>query len=139
VHLRRALILFAVVLGLTALVAAIAPRGGDDNSSSTSTPQPPSSTTPGSATAGPTRVELRAKQKGSPETRRVKAGTHAIVRVQVDEPGQVSIPTLGLTDDAEPRTPATFDVFFTDPGRATVELQPAAGEQQRVGTIEIQR
>ena len=138
-HLRRALILFAVVLGLTALVAAIAPRRGDDNSSSTSTPQPPSTTGPESATAGPTRIELTAKQKGSPETRRVKAGTHAIVRVQVDEPGQISIPELGLTDDAEPRTPATFDVFFAVPGRATVELQPAAGEQQRVGTIEIQR
>jgi hypothetical protein len=139
VHLRRALILFAVVLGLTALVAAIAPRGGDDNSSSTSTPQPPPTTTPESATAGPTRIALTAKRKGSPETKRVKAGTHAIVRVQVDQPGQVSIPALGLTDDAEPRTPAAFDVFFANPGRATVELLPAAGEQRRVGTIEIQR
>jgi hypothetical protein len=139
VHLRRALILFAVVLGLTALVAALAPRGGDDNSSSTSTPQPPPTKGSGSTAAGPTRIELTAKQKGSPETKHVKAGTHAIVRVRVGEPGQVSIPALGLTDDAEPRTPATFDVFFADPGRATVELQPAAGEQQRVGTIEIRR
>lgn len=138
-HLRRALILFAVVLGVTALVAAVAPRGDDNNSSTPTVPQTTPTTTPGSASGGPIRIELTAKRKGSPEDKRVKVGTHAIISVAVEEPGQASMPALGLTDDAEPRTPAAFDVFLDDPGRVIVQFEPAAGEQQRVATIEVER
>ncbi len=56
----------------------------------------------------------------------------------VDEPGQVSIPLLGLTAPAEPLTPARFDVLVTAAGAYPVVFTPAQGDEEReVGTLTV--
>jgi hypothetical protein len=130
-HLRRALLLFALVLGLAALVASLAPPPPERRS----TPKRPSPTgerpraqareRPG----GPVRVEFG---RG---TRRVDVPAHVIVTVRVPSVGQVELPGLGQVSSAEPSTPATFDLFLGGQGRHEVVFAPAEGPSRRVGTL----
>ena len=146
-HLRRALLLFAIVLGLAAVAASISrPRGASDplRSPTSTTQQQP--TTPsaspapgGSAPAGsPTPVELTFPA-GAPHTRRIQAGQSATVLVEVAEAGQVGIADLGMSAVAEPLTPARFDVLTTTVGRHPITFAPAgaADQKQRVGTLVV--
>ena len=61
------------------------------------------------------------------ESKRLAAGRAATVEVSVAEPGDVSIPGLGLTEPAEPDTPASFDVLATSPGPYELVFMPASG------------
>jgi hypothetical protein len=128
VHLRRALLLFAIVLGMAALVASLSrpidERGGD------TTPQEPRETGPPVATPAPA-PELPATlsfDAAENQSMRLRAGRAATLEVWVSEPGDVEIPRLGLTAPADPLTPARFDVLQTRPGRYELIFMPAAGD-----------
>ena len=138
-HLRRALLLFAIVLGLAAIVASVSrtdrgshsepprPRAG---------PTPPRGETPRAAEA----VLVRFAASEHRTVRRLAVGRPAVVSVTAGQAGLVSIPGLGLSRSAEPGTPARFDVFQTNPGRFGVVFSPAGSERQkRVGTLVLRR
>jgi hypothetical protein len=139
VHLRRALLLFAIVLGLAAVAASVSrPRGADDDPTrvpepTTSTEQPPTAS-PGT----PAAVELTLFA-ADPQPQRIRAGQAATLFVEVEEPGQVAIPNLGMGAAAEPLTPARFDVLTRQTGRHPIEFEPAGadGAQVRVGTLVV--
>ncbi len=138
-ELRRALLLFAIVLGLAAIASTIArppDRGGDET---TETAPPPSekASSPGAKTPQPTTIEFRNAAK--PQTHKLEQGQSATVLVDVETPGQVSIPSLGLTDTGEPLTPAMFEILETKPGSHAIMVQPAASETlpSKVGTLKI--
>jgi hypothetical protein len=138
-QLRRALILFAVVLGLAALAASISqPQRGDERRE-----PPPSPTigTPGAA-PGPEESEtarLRFSERGEPATRELRAGRPAIVTVAVTGPGQVELEGLGLTASADPLTPARFDVLTDEPGRYLVRFTMAGrNESEVVGRLRVE-
>ncbi|HEY1277000.1 MAG TPA: hypothetical protein VGF25_18990 [Thermoleophilaceae bacterium] len=141
-HFRRALLLFAIVLGLAALAASIS-RSPSSNDRPTTAPTrfpPPAEDTTSTPTleAGPPLRAARTIRFDSthPRTRRVRAGTALTVVVDVDQPGQVDIPALGVSDAAEPLTPATFDVLPTDAGPAAVLFTPAGSSEARsAGTL----
>ena len=59
--------------------------------------------------------------------------------MEVEEPGQVSIPDLGMSSAAEPLTPGHFDVLTHQTGRHPIEFEPASGDgaQVRVGTLVV--
>jgi len=145
VHVRRALLLFAVVLGLAALAASLsrpsddAPDRPPDQAGTTttdSTPQasPREEETTEVADSAAT-IELDAADD---ETRRLEAGRSASVEVAVQEPGQVTIPKLGLTGAADPLTPARFDVLVTAEGRFPIEFIPAGSDESRAaGTLVV--
>jgi len=147
VHLRRALLLFAIVLGLAAIAASVSrPR---DSTSERATPPPgalPATETEPAPTASPgsadTAEAAAAVTFDDPErepTRRVPAGQAATVLVEVDEPGEVEIPDLGLSAPGDPLTPARFDVFVSDPGTHEVLFTPAAADEaDEVGTLAIE-
>ncbi len=127
-HLRRALLLFVVVLGLAALAASLSrPRSERSNRRA----QPPAPVTPtvepGPAATEPTRLSFTAG--GRPQTRRLQAGRAATVTVRVREPGQVELQGLGLTTAAEAVTPARFEVLVRRPGRYPVRFMPAGHTQ----------
>jgi hypothetical protein len=127
VHLRRALFLFAIVLGVAALVASLSPPLEERRNDTT--PAEPTESAPPSATATPapepsTALEFDASKNAS---KRVRTGQAATVRVAVDEPGSVTIPGLGLTAPANPRTPARFDILASRPGRYEIVFSPAGG------------
>jgi hypothetical protein len=139
-ELRRALLLFAIVLGLAAIASTIArppDRGGDDTTDTAASAPPPSATSPGAKTPQPTTIEFRSAAK--PQTLELELGQPATVLVDVETPGQVDIPSLGLTDTGEPLTPAMFEILATEPGSHPIMVQPAASETlpSKVGTLKI--
>ena len=133
VRLRRALLLFVIVLGLAALAAGLsgpaerserAPGGGG----------PPAGIEP-ALSGAPTEVRFDAVE---PRRRAVLAGQAAEVYVDVDRPGQVEIPALGLSAVAEPATPARFDVLQQQPGSYPMRFVPAGEEpSERAGTLVV--
>jgi hypothetical protein len=138
-HLRRALILFAVVLGLAALAASVSqPRRDEERREQPSSP--PSRGTP-EASPGPRAskpAQLRFSQRGEPATRRLPADRSAVVSVAVSAPGRVDIEGLGLTAPADPLTPARFDVLTDEPGRFEVRYTRAGREESEVvGTLRV--
>ena len=142
-HLRRALLLFAIVLGLAAVAASVSRSGRDSTTSEPFRPVTPTTTeqqqTPTVAPApGPAQVELRffASQ---PSAQKIEAGQAATVYVEVDEPGQVDIADLGLSAVAEPVTPARFDLLTNETGRHPITFVPAADETAtvRIGTLVV--
>jgi hypothetical protein len=133
VHLRRALLLFAIVLGMAALAASLSRPIEQRRTDTTprTTPEPgPSTAAPGpesnAAPSLPPAVTFQASEK---QSRRLRAGAAATVEVAVREPGTVDIAGLGLTSPADPVTPARFEVFATRPGRYELTFTPAAGER----------
>jgi hypothetical protein len=127
VHLRRALLLFAIVLGMAALVASLSrpieERRDDSEQREPREPRPPTASAP-PAQEPP---ELRSFEASESETMRLRAGTAATVEVSVEEPGTVEIPGLGLSAAADPVTPARFDVLASRPGRYELLFTPAGG------------
>jgi hypothetical protein len=140
VHLRRALLLFAIVLGLAAVAASVSrPRDSE--------PPPPTATEksptvePGNAEpqgeSGPGSVDVSFDAL-HPKARGIEAGQAATVVVEVPDAGQVSIEGLGMTAAAELVTPARFDVLTSNPGRYPITFTPAAAtEPLEAGTLVV--
>jgi hypothetical protein len=134
VHLRRALLLFAIVLGLAAFAASISRPGKDSRESeqTTAPPQGEPTVAPGPAEERPVTLRFNAERE---QVRRLEVGQAATLQVSVDEPGQVEIPLLGQADAAEPVTPARFEIFASEPGRYPIGFTPASGEESRPAGI----
>ena len=121
-HIRRALLLFAIVLGLAAIAASVS-RSPDDSGERESQPAvtseeeaPSPSVSPGNATtvAGVRELVFEADRD---QTRQLDAGQPATVLVEVEEPGLVEISGLGLSAPAQPLTPARFEILTSNPDR----------------------
>jgi len=147
VELRRAILLFAIVLGMAAVVTAVS-RPPVEEGREPSRPPPTTSTTP--ATTTPATPSAEPRPSGAPveialeadlrsETRLLPAGRAAVLTVVAYEPGQVEIPELGLNRFAEPAAPARFDLFVERPDRYAVRFIPTdTGKSRRVGVLEVQ-
>ena len=136
-QLRRVLLLFALVLGLSALVASIAPSPEERDEGS---PEPPATgtTAAGDRAAGPETVSLSVRPAtAQPPLRRVRAGSSFTLEVSVPEPGDVVLDGLGLRESADPLTAARFDLFAHPPGRYDVAFVPVDGERRLAGRIEF--
>ena len=127
-HIRRALLLFAIVLGMAALVAALS-RPVENRRDETTAREP---SEPGPATAAPSPAPSQPSvvsfDAAKDETKRLEQGAAATVEVSVAEAGDVEIPGLGLSVAATPFTPARFDILATDPGEYELLFAPAGGE-----------
>ena len=133
-QLRRALLLFAIVLGLAALVAGLS----KPEDSSDSPQEPVAAAPPAGAPRGEAELVFDAAR---PRRRALEAGQAAELLVEVHLAGQVEIPDLGLSAPADPVTPARFDVLEDRPGSYPILFAPADGseatEPQRAGTLVI--
>jgi len=145
VHIRRALLLFAIVLGMAALVASLSrppeERGAAERSQE---PGPGAGASPeaGPETATPAPVDNPPRpisfDASSRDRRRLEQGRAATIEIAVDEPGSVEVPDLGLTASADERTPARFEVFPTRAGTYAILFTPADGDQSRpAGTLVV--
>lgn len=138
-ELRRALLLFAIVLGLAALVSSVVEPVRTESPRTAATGAPPATAIPGRASGAARPLRLSAAGTRN-RTVTVRAGVAAVLSVAVEEPGQVSIPDLGQTAAAEPATPARFDLLVERPGRLRVVFSPAAGgPASRAGTLRVTR
>jgi hypothetical protein len=129
VHLRRALLLFAIVLGLAALATSISRPEREEPRDRPVSPleQPQASPGPAAAAIG----ELRLPKPGGGRSVALESGQAATLLVSVEEPGQVELPSLGLASPAEPNTPARFELLARDPATHRVRLTPAEGAEER--------
>jgi hypothetical protein len=127
--------LFALVLGLTALAASIAPapRVGETET----TPAPPAAPpAPSTDEPGEVQVKFRApRARGKPPARKVVPGRPLVVEVASKAPGQVRIPRLGRIASVTETVPARFSVLAPAAGRYDVLFEPTGGEIERVGSI----
>ena len=123
------------MLGTAALVAPLA-RPPEDDGDPTQPVEQQDAASGGQPTAterpsGDTAI-VRMRAGGRREVRRVEPGRPVTLVVAVEEPGQVSIPSLGLLQPAEPLTPARFDILVSEPSRHPVETDPVAPGQTTV-------
>ena len=143
--MRRALLLFAIVLGLAAIAASIS-RPRDESATRRGEPpaftppaarERPPTLTPGPETPSKPALELEF-DAAADQSRRLSAGQPATLLVAVDEPGQVEIPLLGLTASADPLTPARFEVLTSEARRYPITFTPADGAEERsAGTLVV--
>ena len=125
-HIRRALLLFAIVLGLAAIAASVSrsPEKSGESESQPAVPseaeQPPSPSVSSGDAAPVSGVRELVFEADRDQTRRLDAGQPATVLVEVDEPGLVEISDLGLNAPAEPLTPARFEIPASDPDRLEI-------------------
>jgi hypothetical protein len=129
------LLLFAIVLGMAALVASLSrpPEQRTDR-------EPREAPGPTTATEAPAANPQKplSFDAAADETRRAPAGRAATLEVSVDEPGSIEIPRLGVSATADPLTPARFEVFPTRSGDYAILFTPARGDESRpAGTLVV--
>ena len=127
---RRFIVLVAVLMGLTALAASVAPRQPIERGGQ-ATPTP----TPSSAPAGEasvTTVQERITTTGRPMRVTVEEGT--LLELEVSGPELDSISLLDEVVVIAPEAAARFDVLADTPGSYPIELVDAG---RRVGTLVV--
>jgi hypothetical protein len=138
VHLRRALLLFAIVLGLAAIVTSITRPGDDRQERQPPPPAPAQEAAPKRDSANAEVKQLRFEATGKPRAQRLALGRPAVVIVEADQPGQVDVEGLGLTAPTAPETPARFDVLADEAGRYELRFTPAGrDESELAGTLVV--
>lgn len=141
-HVRRALLLFAIVLGLAAIAASVS-RTPEESGERAEQPavRPETgnapSVAPGNATPVAGAVELVFDAERD-QTRRVDTGQPARVLVEVEEPGLVEIVDLGQSAPADPLTPARFELLVPEPERLEITFTPVDGDEpSTAGTLVV--
>jgi hypothetical protein len=123
---RRFLVLVAVLMGLTALAASVAPRQpAQRDEGRESTPSPTTADAPTFATVS----ESITEGKG-----RVTVDEGTVVELSVSGPERDSVQVLGRVDSIDPTTPARFSLLADEPGEHPIELLEA---ERRIGTLVI--
>ena len=134
---RRLLLVFAVLLGLTALATSLAPRPNVRPGSAgagVSTPSPVPS--PASVPQSSRRIERTiSADAGRPRARvRARAGDVLALTVRGDVLDGVEITDLGKLEPIEPGSPARFEFLAEAPGEHAIVLLSA---KRQVGLLDI--
>jgi hypothetical protein len=130
---RRLLILAAVLLGLGALAASLAPRdlrGPGRPTTITTVVRPPALPAP----AGRDLALSLDADAARPGTVLARVGDHVRLTVRAAAPDAVSIPALGQVQPVDPYSPAQFDFVADRPLASPITLQQTG---RRVGTLRI--
>ena len=124
-HARRALLLFALVLGLTAVAAAVSPSQESSAPAESTAPSPVEPARMVAFEVGPRAV-----------ARTVRVGERVIVTVQSGDGGYVRIPRLGRSAYATPAAPVRFSLLAPAAGRYDVTFEEtSSAEPTRIGTL----
>jgi hypothetical protein len=132
---RRFLLLVAVLMGLTALAASVAPReplireGGRRAATPTPSPTPESP-----AAAAPLRIVAKTLRIGvDPVPVVVRQGQQIELTVSGSELDSVSL--LDQVEPIEPESPAIFDLLADTKGRYPIQLVDSG---RKIGTLVVQ-
>jgi hypothetical protein len=134
VHLRRSILLFALVLGLTALAAAVSPsRNGSDDSVTV----PPQSAPASEALPRQIKLDARRSLVAAPRVLRARTNEHVVVTLLAGRSGGLAtIPRLGRTATVSGAAAARFDLLAPAPGRYDVMFEATGSDEpRRVGTL----
>jgi hypothetical protein len=136
VQLRRVLLLFALVLGLSALVASIVPPPEERADEASPAVERPSSRPRASGPSDAVRVDVAADpRRDRLETWRAAVGSRVSVEVSVRSPGDITLGGLGLRQSADPLAPARFDLLAARTGRHPIVFVPIRGRARVVGRL----
>jgi hypothetical protein len=125
---RRFLILVAVLMGLTALAASVAPRQPVTREArETPTPTP-------AATGSPTFSTVHKTVSTEEDDARVAVRVGDVVQLEVAGDERDSVMVLGRIDTIDPTTPARFSLLADEPGEHPIELLEAG---ERIGTLVV--
>jgi hypothetical protein len=131
---RRLLIVMLVLLGISALAAALVPGqrlNQGTSSTSTSTEETTAiDTLPQGRLLTATISAARPKQ----QVVQLKLGDELILLVKANVRDDVEIPALGLVEAVDPVTPARFDLLPTQTGSYPIRLVTGL---RRVGRIQV--
>lgn len=137
-HIRRAVLLFAIVLALSAVAASISPPSRQTQAPQGATTETTTETPPRPTLAPPRTVAMQDPAGRRRPELRVTGEGHVTLDVSTETPGEVNIAALDLTQPAEPGTAATFDLYLTSAGRYPVTFTPAdATRAAPVGVLVI--
>jgi hypothetical protein len=126
---RRFLILVAVLMGLTALAASVAPRQPAREDGREATP------TPAAASGEPTVVTLEKNLAiDDGDDQRVTVTEGDLVQLTVSGDVKDAVKVLERIDSVDPTTPARFSLLAGAPGEFPIELLEA---ERQVGTLVI--
>jgi hypothetical protein len=135
---RRILVLVAVLMGLTALAASLAPppetlrqRGRTPTATNAPTPTP----APSSAAARNVELHLRVPARRGRELS-AAVGDTVDLTVTGDVLDTVVIPRLSLVEPIDRDSPAEFELYADTPGRYPIRLLDAG---TRIGVLRITR
>jgi hypothetical protein len=123
---RRLLIMLAVLMGLTALAAGVAPRQPVRDDGVVSTPSPEAR--PASAP-----VERTLDARLSDQRVVARVGQLVVITVEAGALDSVSLDELGI-EPVEPDSPARFELLAEVPGDYPIELLQA---DRTIGSLEI--
>ena len=134
---RRLLVLFAVLLGLTALVTSLAPRPTTTRPGIVQqTPSPTTTPSPDRPATTSRRIEQTiSADPGHPRTRiKARVGDVLALSVRGDVLDGVEIEELGKLEPIEPGSPARFEVLLDRRGELRVSLVDA---ERLIGLVEV--
>ena len=123
---RRFLILVAVLMGMTALAASVAPRQPvreQDRQEATSTPTPS-----GTTTLATVEKELTTSEAD------LTVNQGDLVELTISGPERDSVLLLDRMDTVDPHSPARFSLVAGEPGEYPIELVDA---DRQIGTLTI--
>ena len=137
---RRLLVVFAVLLGLTALVTSLAPRptarpDGTGAGAVTAAPSASPTASPQSPKSSRRIERTISADVGRPRARvRARAGDVLALTVRGDVLDGVEIAGLGKLEPVEPGSPARFEMLLDTPGEYRVSLVDG---KRAVGLIQV--
>ena len=127
---RRFLLLVAVLMGLTALAASIAPREPLVRSDRQATPTP----TPSPPPSSPNVETVKRKLDTSYPAKRVVVNEGDLVDLEVSGDVVDSVQLLDEVAALDPQSPAIFQLLADRPGSYPIELVDAG---RQVGTLVV--
>ena len=134
---RRLVIVMLVLLGVSTLLASLAPPPGPRTGSSTTSSTSRTAKEQSKGDGQLLRREIDA-QASRPEVIEVPAGDQLALEVSSDRVAEIEIGLLGLLDTAAPLSPARFDVIAEEPGsKYTITLTDDRDESREIGEIRV--
>lgn len=135
---RRILLVFAVILLVTAVTASFVPVPEETEREPQGSAAKERVESPRSGGDEDAR-EVEFGADGAPRTEAVAGGSHVVVTVRASRPGQVELEGLGRLAPVARGTPAVFDLFTDRSGSFDVVYLPTEGESRRLGTLVVER
>jgi hypothetical protein len=117
---RRLLFILLVMLVVSSVAAALVPVERDEDAETTE-PDPAVERDPKPRGGRAVEATVDAGRK-QPSIVRLELGDRLLLTVKADRFAEIEIPALGELADAEPGTPAVFDLIPPDAGRFAVRL-----------------
>jgi hypothetical protein len=119
---RRLVILVAVLMGLTAFAASVAPTPENPRRGARGTPTPSPSPAPATSVGDPAAVSVTMESAQQPQQVEATVGDDVALEVEADAVDSVVIDGLDAVQAVAPDSPARFDLFADRIGTYPIRL-----------------